>query len=94
MKTDMEIIAEQCAAIDLLNGREPLGRSEWIACKDRLPDDARDVLTFGRYGVHRACFELGSEDDPCWWSDEVRKADFKESVTYWAELLNGKDQAR
>ena len=59
---------------------------EWISVKDRFPDDMRDVLTAGRYGVHKACFEWGTEDDPCWWSDEVRKADFKSSVTHWAEL--------
>lgn len=58
----------------------------WISVNDRLPDDIRDVLTKGRYGVHTACFELGSDGDPCWWSDEVRKADFKTSVTHWAEL--------
>jgi len=68
----------------------PAGCSAWIAVRDRFPDDARDVLTFGRYGVHKACFEWGTEDDPCWWTDEVRKADFKESVTHWAELPNAK----
>lgn len=72
----------------------PAGCSAWIAVKDRFPDDARDVLTFGRYGVHKACFEWGTEDDPCWWSDEVRKADFKESVTHWAELPNDQAQFR
>ena len=57
----------------------------WISVKRRLPDDARDVLTLGRYGIHVACFEWGTEDDPCWWSDDVRNADFKESVTHWRE---------
>jgi len=70
----------------------PAGCSAWIAVRDRFPDDARDVLTFGRYGVHKACFEWGTEDDPCWWTDEVRKADFKESVTHWAELPNAESE--
>jgi hypothetical protein len=72
----------------------PAGCSAWIAVRDRFPDDARDVLTFGRYGVHKACFEWGTEDDPCWWTDEVRKADFKESVTHWAELPNASGEGR
>lgn len=70
----------------------PAGCSAWISVKDSLPDDARDVLTLGHFGVHKACFEWGTEDDPCWWTNEVRKAAFKESVTHWAELPNASGQ--
>jgi len=62
----------------------PAGQT-WISVKTRYPDDARDVLTFGKFGLQSACFELGCEDDPCWWSPTVQSAAFKESVTHWAE---------
>lgn len=57
----------------------------WISVKDRYPDDARDVLTFGSYGYNVACFEWGSEDDACWWA-KGQPAMFKRSVTHWMEL--------
>jgi hypothetical protein len=58
----------------------------WISVSERYPDDMRDVMTRGRYGEHGACFEWGTNDDPCWWSPEVQVADFKQSVTHWAEM--------
>ena len=58
----------------------------WIIVKDAYPDDARDVWTLGKHGIHKACFEWGCEDDPCWWSNEVLTASFKTSVTHWMEV--------
>ena len=69
--------------------RPPRGCSEWISVQDRCPDTMRDVIAFGRYGVLKACFERGTEDDPCWWTDEVCTADFKTSVTHWSEIEQG-----
>jgi hypothetical protein len=66
-------------------GTPPEG-TDWISVKERCPDDAREVLTFGRFGLHRACFEWGQEDDPCWWAKEISAPAFKESVTHWAEV--------
>ncbi len=66
------------------NHREHRG---WISVKDRYPDDARDVRAYSpEFGIHTACFERGAEDDPCWWSDEVKSAAYKESVTHWREI--------
>jgi hypothetical protein len=68
-------------------GQPPMNfGNEWISVTTRYPDDARDVITFGKFGVQRACFELGQEDDPCWWSKEISPPAFKESVTHWAEV--------
>lgn len=60
----------------------------WISVNDRVPDDCRDVLTFGEYGVNKGCFEpdITDNDQNGWWSSEVKKAAFKSSVTHWAEL--------
>ena len=57
----------------------------WISVSDRFPDDSRDVLTFGSFGFDVACFEMGSNDDPCWWTPG-RGVEFKCSVTHWMEL--------
>ena len=58
----------------------------WISVKDAYPDDARDVWTLGAFGVNKACFEWGCDDDPCWWSNAVVSAAFKTSVTHWMEV--------
>jgi hypothetical protein len=58
----------------------------WISVKDAYPDDARDVWTLGAFGVNKACFEWGADDDPCWWSNAVVTAAFKTSVTHWMEV--------
>jgi hypothetical protein len=58
----------------------------WISVTDRYPDDARNVWTLGEYGINKACFEWGCDDDPCWWSSKVNTAAFKTSVTHWMEV--------
>ncbi len=58
----------------------------WHRAQDKLPDDGRDVLTFGSYGVHKGCFEWGANDDPCWWSSDVLAGGFRTSVTHWREM--------
>ena len=68
-----------------IDAQGALPSSPWIACEDRYPDDGRDVLAFGKFGYEVACFERGSEDDPCWWCG-MHGVAFKESVTHWMEL--------
>ncbi len=65
---------------------KPTLPGKWNSVADVVPASACDVMTFGSYGYHKACFEWGTNDDPCWWSSEVPKADFRTSVTHWREM--------
>lgn len=69
------------ALIAKLDELRPVEVPDWIPVTERLPEDARDVLTYSRYKT----FEGGSIDVMSYYP-RAKRWELDEEVTHWMPL--------
>jgi len=57
---------------------------KWIKCSDKLPDEGREVLTYGSHGIKIDYLVETEGLEPYIWA--CRLCDEWETVNYWMEL--------